>query len=288
MKLTTLKIDGAETAAIAAPHGFVLVDRVNRESGARWRTDAFDLIESGQLNELAAWHRAGGAETLASMDAVPFDRAAYAPLYRRPRKIWGIGFNYAANEEELRQSDPTAEPVGFLKPDTALIGPGDPIRLPASSERTIAEAELAIVIGRTCKNVSEAEAEACVAGFAAVLDMSADDIHQRNPRFLTRAKSFDTFFSFGAELITPDEYPDVLDIEVQARLNGETVHRNVLRNMRFRPWQTVAFHSRVMTLLPGDVIMTGTPGAVVIRAGDAVECSIGGLTPHANPVVPEA
>ncbi|WP_309120732.1 fumarylacetoacetate hydrolase family protein [Paenibacillus sp.] len=287
MKLTTLKIDGAEKAAIAAPRGFVLVDRINRELGARWRTDPFDLIESGQLNELAAWHRAGGAETLAAMDAVPFDRAAYAPLYRRPRKIWGIGFNYAANEEELRQTDPDAEPVGFLKPDTALIGPGDPIRLPAQSERTVAEAELAIVIGRPCKNVPEEEAERYVAGFAAVFDMSADDIHRRNPRFLTRAKSFDTFFSFGSELVTPDEYPDVLDIEVRAALNGETMHRNVVRNMRFRPWQTVAFHSNVMTLLPGDVIMTGTPGALVIRAGDTVECSIDGLTPLANPIVRE-
>jgi 2-keto-4-pentenoate hydratase/2-oxohepta-3-ene-1,7-dioic acid hydratase in catechol pathway len=288
MKIVALKVDGKETAAIAASHGLVLVEHLNRELGARWRTEPFDLIESGQLNDLAAWHRSGGAKTLASMDAVEHEGATYSPLYRRPRKIWGIGFNYAANEEELRQSDPAAEPVGFLKPDTALVGPGDPIRIPAQSERTVAEAELAIVIGRKCKNVSEEEAEGCVAGFAAVLDMSADDIHQRNPRFLTRAKSFDTFFSFGAELITPDEYPDVLDIEVEARLNGETLHRNVLRHMRFRPWQTVAFHSRVMTLLPGDVIMTGTPGAVVIRPGDTVECRIGGLSPHANPVALDA
>ncbi|TLS52092.1 fumarylacetoacetate hydrolase family protein [Paenibacillus antri] len=287
MKLFTLLVDGEETAAIAAPRGLVLVERVNRELGTGWKTTVFEMLEAGQTSEMAAWHRAEGGERIAALDGIPYGRAAYAPLYRRPRKIWGIGFNYAANEEELRQADPDAEPVGFLKPDTALIGPGDPIRLPAQSERTVAEAELAIVIGKPCKNVPEEEAERYVAGFAAVFDMSADDIHQRNPRFLTRAKSFDTFFSFGSELVTPDEYPDVLDIEVRAALNGETMHRNVLRNMRFRPWQTVAFHSKVMTLLPGDVIMTGTPGAVVIRAGDTVECSIDGLTPLANPIVRE-
>lgn len=288
MKLTTLAIHGRETAGIAARHGVVPLESLNRELDAGWHTCVFELIVSGQWSALRNWYQTGGRERLETMEAVSYERAVYGPLYRNPRKIWGIGFNYTADEEELRGVDPSVEPVGFMKPDTALIGPRDPIRIPVQSERTIAEAELAIIIGKTCKNVPEEEAEQYVAGFAAILDMSADDIHQRNPRYLTRAKSFDTFFSFGAELVTTDEFPDVLDIEVQAALNREVLHRNVVRHMRFRPWQTVAFHSSVMTLLPGDVIMTGTPGAVVIQNGDVVECRINGFAPLVNPVVREA
>lgn len=288
MKLITLKFNEMETAGIAAPHGIVLLQALNRKLQTDWPDSLFNLIQSGRLDELTAWYRSGGAALTEGMEAVSFEHAVYAPLYRYPRKIWGIGYNYTADEEELRRVDRGVEPIGFLKPDTALIGPNDPIRLPSQSERTIAEAELAIIIGKTCKNVEEEDAHRYVAGFAPIFDVSADDIHQSNPRYLTRAKSFDTFFSFGAELVTPDEYCDILDIEVQAVLNEEVRYRNVLRNMRFRPWHTVSFHSKVMTLLPGDVIMTGTPGAVDIQNGDIVECRINGFAPLRNPVVREA
>lgn len=285
MKLITISRNDAEIAGIAAPHGIVLLQDVNRGLGLDWKVEWFDLIASGQLDALRAWYGAGGAEKLGALPAVPYEEAVYAPLYRHPRKIWGIGFNYVKGEEELETVDRSVEPVGFMKPDTALIGPDHPIRLPAQSERVIAEAELAIVIGKRCKDVSEEEAEQYVAGFVPVFDIAADDIHQRNPRYLTRAKSFDTFFSLGGELMTTDEFGDILDIEVEAVLNGEVLHRNVLRNMRFRPWYTVSFHSKVMTLLPGDVMMTGTPGAVVIQDGDVVECRIQGFAPLKNPVV---
>ena len=107
--------------------------------------------------------------------------------------------------------------------------------------------------------------------------MTAEDILQRNPRFLTRAKNFDTFFSFGPELITRDEVLDVMRLRVATWKNG-TLHReNVVANMAFPPHYLVAFHSNVMTLYPGDIISTGTPGAVVIEPGDTAECRIEGL-----------
>jgi 2-keto-4-pentenoate hydratase/2-oxohepta-3-ene-1,7-dioic acid hydratase in catechol pathway len=172
-----------------------------------------------------------------------------------------------------------------MRPDTTIIGPGDEIRLPPRSGRVTAEAELAIIIGHEAKDVSEDEARSVVAGFTTVLDMTAEDILRRNPRYLTRAKSFDTFFSFGPELVTPDEIEDVVALEVSTVLNGEIQRTNTVSNMTFPPWWLVSFHSRIMLLLPGDVLSTGTPGAVVIQEGDVAECRISGFRPLANPVV---
>ncbi len=148
-----------------------------------------------------------------------------------------------------------------------------------------AEGELALVIGREAKDIPEEDAPSVVAGFTTVLDMTAEDILRRNPRYLTRSKSFDTFFSFGPEFVTPDEI-EVLDaLEVSTVLNGEVRRTNSVSNMTFSPYWLVSFHSRVMTLLPGDVISTGTPGAVVIQEGDVAECRITGFEPLSNPVV---
>ena len=172
-----------------------------------------------------------------------------------------------------------------MRPDTTIIGPGDEVVLPAQSERVTAEAELAVIIGREVKDVPEEEAPSVVAGFTTVLDMTAEDILRWNPRYLTRSKSFDTFFSFGPELVTADQIADVDALEVSTVLNGEVRRKNVVSNMIFSPWSLVSFHSKVMTLLPGDIICTGTPGAVVIQEGDVVECRITGFESLSNPVV---
>jgi 2-keto-4-pentenoate hydratase/2-oxohepta-3-ene-1,7-dioic acid hydratase in catechol pathway len=192
--------------------------------------------------------------------------------------------NYKAHAADLSEKAPETEPASFLKPDTTIIGHGDAILIPRQSGRTTAEAELGIVIGRTCKNVPREDWLSVVAGFTNVIDMTAEDILRRNPRYLTRAKSFDTFFSFGPILLTPDEIPDVLDLTVSTVLNGEVRASDRVANMTFPPDVLVSFHSKVMTLLPGDIISTGTPGAVVIQDGDRVECRIDGFEILMNPV----
>jgi 2-keto-4-pentenoate hydratase/2-oxohepta-3-ene-1,7-dioic acid hydratase in catechol pathway len=280
---TSIRVEGIEQAGIQATHGIVPIDAINRAEGKRWPTTMLELIETGVLDEIREW-LVGRGERLASLPAIALDCVERAPLYRHPRKIWGIGFNYVQNAEELESVDPTEEPVGFMKPDTSLIGSGEPILLPSGIGNITAEAELAIVIGKACRNVSEEEAAQYVAGLTTALDMTEADVHARNPRFLTRAKSYDTFFSFGSELVTLDEIPNVLDLEVRTVLNGEVKHTNTVFNMRYRPWYAVAFHSRYMTLLPGDILLTGTPGPVQIREGDTAECRIGGFTALCNPV----
>jgi 2-keto-4-pentenoate hydratase/2-oxohepta-3-ene-1,7-dioic acid hydratase in catechol pathway len=171
-----------------------------------------------------------------------------------------------------------------MKPDTTIIGHRDTILIPRQSERTTAEAELGIIIGRLGKNVAREDWLSVVAGFTTVIDLTAEDILRRNPRYLTRSKSFDTFFSFGPVLLTPDEISDVLDLKVSTLLNGQVVAEDRVVNMTFPPDLLVAFHSEVMTLLPGDIISTGTPGAALIQDGDRVECRIDGFETLMNPV----
>jgi 2-keto-4-pentenoate hydratase/2-oxohepta-3-ene-1,7-dioic acid hydratase in catechol pathway len=171
-----------------------------------------------------------------------------------------------------------------MKGDHTIIGPGDTIELPPESERVTAEAELGVIIGRECRFVSEADAPSVIAGYCLILDMTAEDILQRNPRFLTRSKNFDTFFSFGPELITPDEVLDVSRLRVGTYRNGAMHRENVVANMAFPPFYLVSFHSHVMSLYPGDIICTGTPGAAVIEHGDVAECRIDGFGTLTNPV----
>ena len=283
MRLTSLRMDGAEPAALVRPSGAVLLTAVNEALGTDWPTTVQELLEQGQVEALRDWVAGADAAKLDGL-ALPQDQLSYAPLYRRPRKIWGIGLNYVEHAADLSEKAPSTEPASFLKPDTAIIGPGDAIRIPPQSQRTTAEGELGVIIGKECKDVDEADAASVVAGFTTIVDMTAEDILEKNPRYLTRSKSFDTFFSFGPELVTVDEVDDVDALEVATIHNGEVHRRNVVSNMTFRPWWLVAFHSRVMTLLPGDIISTGTPGAAHIRPGDTAGCSIAGFRDLSNPV----
>ncbi|UVI29309.1 fumarylacetoacetate hydrolase family protein [Paenibacillus spongiae] len=287
MKLTMLHIEGDEKAAIVTDRGCVLLESVNEAGEGQWETRLDELLRSERVDELNDWYRSSGSVQLQSMPAISREAAQYAPLYRHPRKIWGIGMNYVEKAEELASTPPDMEPVCFMKPDTSLIGPGEAIRLPAISERVTAESEIGIIIGKTCKAVTEEEAPGIVAGYTPTLDMTAQDIHAKNPRFLGRSKCFDTFFSFGPHLVTVDEFDDLNGITVQTGLNGRVTHSNTVANMIYRPFFIVSYFSQMMTLLPGDIIMTGTPGSVLLREGDIAEARISGFEPLFNPVAKE-
>lgn len=286
MRLATIRNGQEEVATVIVDGGALPVSKINETHETSLETDLFGLIKAGQIQELRdllSGLSTNSKEKLFA-GAIPHGQVTYGPLYRHPRKIWGIGLNYVEHASDLKEASPTQEPASFMKPDTTIIGPGDSIRLPRQSRRTTAEAELGIIIGREAKDVSEEEAPSAVAGLTTIIDMTAEDILEKNPRFLTRAKSFDTFFSFGPQVVTLDEVDSIEKLEVSTIINGELHRKNTVSNMTFSPWFLVSFHSKVMTLLPGDIISTGTPGAVVIRGGDSVACGIDGFETLSNPV----
>lgn len=287
MRLSTIILDGTPLLAICRASGCAPVKDLNNAFNRQWPTSMDQIIESGDLAQLNDWYRSEGSDELDKMAHLFLDQGHWteAPLYRHPPKIWGIGLNYREHAADLSEQSPTSAPASFMKPYTTIIGPGDAIKIPTLSQRTTAEAELGVVIGKRCKDVSRDNWLDVVAGFTTILDMTAEDILQQNPRFLTRSKSFDTFFSFGPQLVTPDEIDDVNHLKVSTIINGTVHAENTVDHMTFTPDVLIAYHSKVMTLLPGDIISTGTPGAAHIRHGDTVECRISGFKTLENPVI---
>lgn len=214
------------------------------------------------------------------------DDATYGAPYRHPRLLWGIGLNYVEHAADLSEGVPE-EPASFIKGDHTVIGPGEAIPIPVQSGRTTTEAEVAVVIGRYCRDVEPADALDYVAGLVPVLDQTAEDILQRNPRFLTRSKNFPGFFSFGPRIVPLAEAVGdgtIADLEVHTVVNGEVRRSNTVSHMRYDPAYLVSFHSKVMPLYPGDIISTGTPGAIHVTPGDTAECRVSGVGVLSNPV----
>ncbi|WP_050181011.1 fumarylacetoacetate hydrolase family protein [Domibacillus robiginosus] len=284
MKLATVYCNGQEKAALIEQDNIYLMNQVNEAAGKQWSEELLPLLQNGEFEELKNWFHKEGRSQLKPKSGLDLDGVSFAPLFRHPEKVFGVGMNYMEKALELSGQPPEEEPVIFMKPNSSLIGPNDPIQIPLQSPNVSGEAELAIVIGKTCENVEEADVWEYVAGFTSSLDMTAKNIQNQNPRFLQRAKSFNTFCSFGPYLITADELPSLSLIEVETVLNGIVNHKNVIANMMYQPAFIVSFFSKIMTLQPGDVILTGTPGSALIQEGDVIECRITGFPSLANPV----
>jgi len=197
-----------------------------------------------------------------------------------PGKIVAVGLNYRAHADEVAMQV-HAEPILFMKPRTAVIGPGETIVRPARSAQVDYEAELAVVVGRRCKDVTPVEAAAFVAGYTCGNDVTARDLQKLDGQW-TRAKSFDTFCPLGPWIVT-EAPPETA--RVSARLDGVEVQHGFVGDMIVAPLELLAFASGVMTLEPGDVILTGTPpGVGPVAAHQTVTVAVEGVGSLSNPV----
>ena len=231
----------------------------------------YGIVDDTELVVLAGDPMFAGFETTG--ERVPLgDVALLAPVIPRS-KVVCVGKNYHDHAAEMGGEAP-AEPLLFLKPNTAVIGPGDTIVRPPQSHETHFEGELAAVIGRIAKNVSAADALNCVFGYTIANDVTARDL-QRSDGQWSRAKGFDTFCPLGPAIET--EF-DIASARLQTRRNGEVAQDAPLSDMIHSVADIIAYASAAFTLLPGDVILTGTPAGVgPFRAGDTIEVEITGL-----------
>ena len=198
-----------------------------------------------------------------------------------PSKVVCVGLNYGEHAAEMGMSSP-AEPTIFLKPSSAIVGPGDPIVLPAQSQRVELEAELTVVIGQYTKNVSEADALRHVWGYTIANDVTARDLQATDGQWM-RSKGFDSFCPLGPWIETDFE-PD--GQQISSRINGETAQDASIDQMLTGVAAIVSYVSHNMSLLPGDIILTGTPSGISkISSGDIVECEIEGIGTLLNPVL---
>ena len=218
---------------------------------------------------------------------VPLDDVRLlAPVIPRS-KVVGVGRNYARHAAELGNDVP-AEPLIFLKPNTSVVGPGEPIVHPAQSEDVHYEGELAVVIGRICKDVPAGDAEKVIFGYTVANDVTARDLQQRDDQW-ARAKGFDTFCPIGPWIETNLDPADlrVTTTKGSAGQEGQLVQDGRTSDMVFSVAEIIAYVSSFMTLLPGDLILTGTPeGVGPMAPGDRVSVTVEGIGTLTNQVVP--
>jgi 2-keto-4-pentenoate hydratase/2-oxohepta-3-ene-1,7-dioic acid hydratase in catechol pathway len=246
--------------------------RVKTDEGPCWARQEGDDLRLLRGDPL------GGFD--ATQTALPLAGAALLPP-AQPSKIVAVGLNYRDHAEERRAPIP-AEPLIFLKPPTSVIGPGDTIRLPGWAGRVDYEAEMGIVIGQRVKDLPGPEAApSVILGAVCVNDVTARELQDKDVQF-TRAKGFDTFCPLGPCIAAG---LDLSRLAITARVNGALRQHSTTAALIFDPAYLVWFVSRVMTLLPGDIISTGTPAGIgPLRPGDTVEVEVEGVGVLRNPV----
>jgi len=238
----------------------------------------FGIVDDDEIVVLRGDPMFSGFDT--TEERIPLaDVKLLAPVIPRS-KVVAVGRNYREHAAELGNEAP-AEPLLFLKPNTSVVGPGDTIVRPQQSSRVDFEGELAVVIGSIAKNVSEADAASVVFGYTVANDVTARDLQEKDGQW-ARAKGFDTFCPLGPVIETEFE---VANQAIETRVNGEVRQSGRLDEMVHSVASVIAYASAVFTLLPGDVILTGTPAGVgPIVAGDTVEVTVEGIGTLSNPV----
>ncbi|HEY7914756.1 MAG TPA: fumarylacetoacetate hydrolase family protein [Blastocatellia bacterium] len=285
MKLLSMKLDGEDRAGILI--GDEALDLRAVDSSMATCKDALDIIllEPGRLNalrlhqpdeEMLSKYRHAGA-------LHPIRNVALNSPVLHPGKILAVGLNYAAHASEGGRKPPE-RPLIFSKNVTALIGPGDPIRLPRISDKVDYEAELAVVIGKQGRSIASINAYEHIAGYTIMNDVTARDL-QRSESQWARAKGLDTFAPCGPWLVTADEMTDPHSLDISLRVNGEARQRSNTSDLIFKIPSLIEFISEDLTLLPGDIISTGTPSGVgaymtppvFLKQGDTIEITIAGI-----------
>ena len=268
MKILRFRHDGAIHAGVLNAAGVVPVDEINARSGSSLPNDVLALIRAG-VASIPVPEKAA---------ALPLDKVEPLLPYDVPPKIWCIGLNYKSHAEDIKAVQPE-EPGSFMKPASCMFPPNGEIRLPPPevSNDVDAEGELGVVIGKECRFVPAEHIREVIYGYTTTLDLTALDVLSKNPRYLTRSKSIDTFFSFGPVIVTADEVADVDSLEVITEHNDGVCSRDFVRNMRTRPFELVRFHSDFFTLHPGDLISTGCPKGARIKPGDRVRANVPGV-----------
>jgi acylpyruvate hydrolase len=268
MRLATVRIDAGTQAARVEDEELALLPF--EDVGAALAAGV-DLDSTG----------ADGRITLASADL--------APVVTRPEKIFCVGLNYAAHAKEAGLEVPSYPPL-FAKFARSLIGPNDDLVLPENSDKVDWEVELGVVIGRATRHVTAEEALSYVGGYTVVNDVSMRDWQRRTSQFL-QGKTFESSSPVGPWLVTPDEIPDPQELTLRCKVDGEVMQETSTSDMVFSVAELVSYISAIITLVPGDLIATGTPSGVggarrpqvFLTDGSVMVSEIDGLGAMCNP-----
>jgi acylpyruvate hydrolase len=250
-------------------------------------------LAAADVGELLAAGGAGAVPERPGDSPVPASQASYAPVVPQPSKIICVGLNYREHILETRRELPEY-PTLFAKFADTLLGARDELRLPALSDRIDWEVELAVIIGRPVYRASRDEAAAAIAGYAVSNDVSVRDWQRRTVQWL-QGKAFQHTTPVGPFLVTGDEVGDAADLDIRCEVDGVVMQQSRTSDLLFKPADIAAYASQVITLQPGDLLLTGTPGGVgnarkppvYLQPGQTMRSVIGGLGECVNRCVPE-
>ena len=307
MKLTTFDKDG--TSRLGVLHGERVIDLASASEAYSQGAPAHRDIQPGipasmtayfedigearqTINQLVSWAGETAAENQSPTFIHPLSEIKFAPLIEQPSKIICLGLNYADHCREQNFEIPTSI-ILFAKFPSSITGPEGAISWPQDvTQQVDYEAELGVVIGKTARKVSAQDAYQYIAGYTIVNDVSARDVQFSDKQWV-RGKSFDTFCPIGPYLVTTDEISDPHQLDIRCWLNGELMQDSNTDQMIFKIPEAIEFISKTCTLLPGDIICTGTPDGVgvfrepqvFLKPGDVVEIEIDRIGRLRNPVV---
>jgi 2-keto-4-pentenoate hydratase/2-oxohepta-3-ene-1,7-dioic acid hydratase in catechol pathway len=224
MKFIRFDYQNRRHVGVITPEGIAPVEAINAKLGLHVPNDLLEIIQTEASSQLHGFD---------SVELIPLDQVTPQVPYDVPPKIWCIGLNYRTHADDIDAVQPE-EPGSFMKPASCMFRPGGEIVLPSEkvTQDVDAEGELGVIIGKECKGLSIEEVPGAIFGYTTTLDLTALDVLRRNPRYLTRAKSMDTFFSFGPVVVTADEIPDVTRLEVITEHNGGIWSRDFVHHMR--------------------------------------------------------
>ena len=283
MKIARIRKSDRETYGLVQDGKIATKDDITYATAVPIPINVRDFLFDGWIEEVKA-----------KFEKIPFEHdlsefELLAPL-PNPQKIMCLAFNYLDHAKEQNLTPPS-DPVIVMKPRTALCGSGADIMCPNFVKELDYEVELAVILGKECKNISEENAYDAIFGYMILNDISARDIQFKDGQF-TRAKSFDTFAPCGPWITTKDEMDDPHNLRLLTKINGDTRQDSSTKNMHLKIPQIISRLSKVMTLEPGDIISTGTPEGVVLgnpdfsflKDGDLIEMEVEGLGAIKNTV----
>jgi acylpyruvate hydrolase len=272
---------------------FATIRTADGSTAARLDGDTLIPLAAADVGELLAAGDPGAAGDRPGASPVPASAASFAPVVPRPSKVICVGLNYRAHILETGRELPEY-PTLFAKFAETLLGARDDLRLPALSDRIDWEAELAVIIGRPVYRASRDEAAAAIAGYTVSNDVSVRDWQRRTVQWL-QGKAFQHTTPVGPYLVTGDEVGDAADLEIRCEVDGVVMQQSRTSDLLFSPADIAAYASQVITLQPGDLLLTGTPGGVgnarkppvYLQPGQTMRSVIEGLGECVNRCVPE-
>lgn len=274
MKLCAFREYDSLATGMLVGERVISLDDVNDALSADFGPDLDELLRRGQADKLA---KAAVTSRMPS-SGWRMQNLRYAPPFARPGKIWGVGLNFALHAGDLGATAPES-PGAWMRPASTLAGAGDQVELPADVGRVTAEAEIGVVIGKRARKLeSRKEAREAVFGFMPVLDLTAEELLLKNARLLTQAKSYDGFCVTGPFVVTVDEWEPTPATRIVTTVDG--LHKaGTVSLMRHDPYELVRHFSHVFAWESGDILLTGTPGALPLNPGSVMRAQIDGLAP---------